>query len=94
MNESNQSATQSYYWPWRMFHIEDIMNHKKSTMTIVNLDKYFERVSYMDLKAPYTADLDTLKRVMAAQPKSISFENVDVVQNKLIHRRCPKETGG
>jgi len=49
----------------------------------VNLEKYFKRVG-LPLQAPYTADRDTLKRVMEAQSKFIPFENIDVVQKKLI----------
>ncbi|CAJ1964076.1 unnamed protein product [Cylindrotheca closterium] len=53
-------------------------------MTTVNLAKYFGRVGLRDLQPPYTADRDTLKRVMEAQSKSIAFENIDVVQKKSI----------
>jgi len=52
-------------------------------MMSVNLEKYFQRVG-LPLHAPYTADRETLKRVMEAQSKSIPFENIDVVQKKLI----------
>lgn len=50
----------------------------------MDVDKYLERVGLTDLRAPYAADLATLKKIMAAQSKSIPFENIDVVQKKLI----------
>ncbi|KAL3937959.1 MAG: hypothetical protein SGBAC_007041, partial [Bacillariaceae sp.] len=53
-------------------------------MTIVNLEKYFARVNLVGLKVPCATDRDTLKRVMEAQSNAIPFENIDVVQNKLI----------
>jgi len=64
--------------------LTNAVRNNNNTMPIMNADKYLERVGLAELQAPYTADLETLKKIMAAQSKSIPFENIDVVQKKLI----------
>jgi N-hydroxyarylamine O-acetyltransferase len=49
-----------------------------------SLVNYLSRVGLTDLQAPYKLNRETLKTVMRAQSQSIAFENIDVVQNKLI----------
>jgi N-hydroxyarylamine O-acetyltransferase len=49
-----------------------------------SLANYLSRVGLTDLQAPYKLNRETLKKVMAAQQQTIAFENIDVVQKKII----------
>lgn len=49
-----------------------------------SLENYLNRVGLTDLQAPFTTNRETLSKVMAAHSRAIAFENIDVVQKKLI----------